>query len=156
VKETPMSAPAVAISSRSDVAVRVLAVAMAASTLLGGYAHLRLYADGYKDIPVGNIGRQFLLNAAGAVAIAAGLLVTLVVPLLPRWIGWIAAAGGVAWGTVSLVAFFVARTSGGWFGFTDQPGLNPSPEAALAVFSEAATVALGVAVLVAGLLWRER
>jgi hypothetical protein len=151
-----VTAVAVPISSRSEVVVRVLAVPMAASTLLGGYAHLRLYADGYKDIPVGSIGRQFLLNAAGAVAIAAALLVTLVVPLLPRWIGWLAAAGGVAWGAVSLVAFFVARTSGGWFGFTDQPGLNPSPEAALAVFSEAATVALGVAVLAAGLFWRER
>jgi len=151
-----MSTPVVALSSRSEVVVRVLAVGMAASTLVGGYAHLRLYADGYKDIPVGNIGRQFLLNAAGAVAIAAGLLVTLVVPLLPRWVGWLAAAGGVAWGAVSLVAFFVARTGGGWFGFTDQPGLNPSPEAALAVFSEAATVTLGAAVLVSGLLWRER
>jgi hypothetical protein len=150
-----MSATAVALSSRSAI-VRVLAVAMAASTLVGGYAHLRLYTDGYKDIPVGNIGRQFLLNAAGAVAIAAGLLLTLVVPVLPRLVGWLAAAGGVLWGAVSLVAFFVARTSGGWFGFTDQPGLNPSPEAALAVFSEAATAMLGVAVLVAGSLWRDR
>jgi hypothetical protein len=150
-----MSAPTVALHSRSAVVVRVLAVAMAASTLLGGYAHLRLYADGYKDIPVGNIGRQFLLNAVGAVAIAAGLVGALVLALLPRWLGWLAAAGGVVWGAVSLTAFFVARTSGGWFGFTDQPGLNPSPEAALAVFSEVATVVLGVAVLVAGLFGRE-
>ena len=72
--------------------------------------------------------------------------------VLPAWLGRVAAGGGVVWGAISLVAFFVARTTGGWFGFTDQPGLNPSPEAALAVFGEAATVALGVAVLVLGVL----
>ena len=132
--------------------IRVLAVVMAASALVGGYAHLKLYNDGYKDIPVGNIGRQFLLNAIGAVAIAAGLVLTLVLGVLPVWLGRVAAAGGVVWGAISLVAFFVARTSSGWFGFTDQPGLNPSPEAALAVFGEAITVALGVAVLVLGVL----
>ena len=81
-------------------------------------------------------------------AIAVGLCSTLVLAVLPTWLGRVAAVGGVVWGAISLVAFFVARTSGGWFGFTDQPGLNPSPEAALAVFGEAATVALGVAVLV--------
>jgi hypothetical protein len=129
---------------------------MAASTLLGGFAHLRLYQDGYKDIPVGNIGQQFLLNAVGAVVIAAGLAVSLVLPLLPRWVGWLAAGGGIVWGAISLLAFFIARTSGGWFGFTDQPGLNPSPEAALAVFSEAATVALGGALLIAGIFSRDR
>ncbi len=137
---------------KTGTATRVLAAVMAASVLVGGYAHLKLYNDGYKDIPVGNIGRQFLLNAIGAAAIAIGLVLTLVVPVLPAWIGRLAAAGGVVWGAISLVAFFVARTSGGWFGFTDQPGLNPSPEAALAVFGEAATIALGIVVLVAGVL----
>src|SRR5829696_2395681 len=121
---------------------RLLAVVMAASALVGGYAHLKLYNDGYKDIPVGNIGRQFLLNAVGAVAIAVGLLLVYVVRVLPTWIGKVAAAAGVVWGAISLVAFFVARTGESWFGFTDQPGLNPSPEAALAVFAEIATVAL--------------
>ena len=137
---------------KTGTATRVLAAVMAASALVGGYAHLKLYNDGYKDIPVGNIGRQFLLNAIGAAAIAIGLVLTLVVPVLPAWIGRLAAAGGVVWGAISLVAFFVARTSGGWFGFTDQPGLNPSPEAALAVFGEAATIALGIGVLVAGVV----
>jgi len=137
---------------KTGTATRVLAAVMAASALVGGYAHLKLYNDGYKDIPVGNIGRQFLLNAIGAAAIAIGLVLTLVLPVLPAWIGRLAAAGGVVWGAISLVAFFVARTSNGWFGFTDQPGLNPSPEAALAVFGEAATIALGIVVLVAGVL----
>jgi hypothetical protein len=132
--------------------IRVLAVVAAASTLVGGYAHLKLYNDGYQDIPVGNIGRQFLLTAIAAVIIALGLLLAYVVRVLPTWIGRLAAAGGVVWGATSLVAFFVARTSGGWFGFTDQPGLNPAPEAALAVFGEAITIAAAAAVLVVGLL----
>jgi hypothetical protein len=132
---------------------RILAGIVAASTLVGGFAHLMLYNDGYKDIPVGNIGPQFLLNAVGAVAIAAGLIAAIVVQAVPAWVGKLALVAGVAWGAVSLTAFFVARTSGGWFGFVDQPGLNPSPEAAMAVVAESVTVALGL-VLLAALLIR--
>jgi hypothetical protein len=47
-----------------------------------------------------------------------------------------------------LIAFFSARADRGWFGFHDQPGLNPSPEAALAVFSEIVVLAT-CAVLIA-------
>lgn len=141
------------VTSRTstETAVRVLAVVMAAAALVGGYAHLKLYNDGYKDIPVGNIGPQFLLNAIGAAVIAAGLLMAIVLGVLPRWVGLGAAAGGVLWGAISMVAFFVARTSGGWFGFTDQPGLKPSPEAALAVSSEGVAIVCGL-VIVARLL----
>ncbi len=135
---------------------RVLAATMSVTALIGGYAHLKLYNDGYKDIPVGNIGRQFLLNAVGAAAIAIGLVIGIVLAVAPAWIGRAAAAGGVLWGAISMIAFFVARTSGGWFGFTDQPGLNPSPEAALAVFSEGATIVLGVAILVTGVVTARR
>ena len=135
----------------STTVVRVFAALTAVAALVGGYAHLALYNDGYKDIPVGNIGPQFLLNAIGGAVIAAGLLAAIVFSILPRWIGLGAAAGAVVWGAISLVAFFVARTSGGWFGFTDQPGLNPSPEAALAVFSECAAV-LGAVLVLATLL----
>jgi len=83
--------------------IRVLPVVMAASTVVGGYAHLELYNDGYEDIPVGNIGRQFLLNAIGAVAIAVGL----VMAVLPAWPGRVAAGGGIAWGAIWFVAFLV-------------------------------------------------
>jgi hypothetical protein len=125
---------------------RPLSVLMAATALVGGYVHLKLYNDGYKDIPVGHIGAQFLLNAIGAVAIAAGLVLA-ATRVLPRSIGLLAAASGVLWGAIALIAFFVARTDGGWFGFQDQPGLNPSPEAAFAVSSESATVLLGLALV---------
>ncbi len=106
------------------------------AALVAGYAHLSLYNDGYKDIPVGNIGVQFLLNAIGAVVIAIGLLAPIFARGLPRIVQLAAPAMGVVWGAVSLVAFFVARTDSGWFGFVDMSGLNPSPEAQLSVFPE--------------------
>jgi hypothetical protein len=129
---------------------------MAASALLGGYAHLKLYRDGYRDIPVGNIGRQFLLNAGAAAAIAVVLVLSHVLRILPGWLGRPAAVGGIAWGATSLLAFFLARSGRGWLEFHDQPGLNPSPEAAIAVFSEAVTIALGAALLLVSLLHRPR
>jgi hypothetical protein len=128
---------------------------MAASTVVGGSVHLELYDDGYRDIPVGNIGRQFLLNAATAAAITVALVLAVVLRILPGWLGRLATVAGIVWGATSLIAFFLARSSG-WFGFRDQPGLNPSPEAAIAVFSEAATIALGVALLIVTVLRRER
>lgn len=134
----------------------VLVVPAAAVTLLAGYVHLKLYLDGYRDIPVGNIGAQFLLNFVGAVGIAGGLVGAFLLRILPVWIGRLAELGGIVMAAVSLIAFFVARTSRGWFGFQDQPGLNPAPEAAIAVFSAAAAIVLGVALLAAGLVSRRR
>jgi hypothetical protein len=115
----------------------ILRVIGAAAALVGGYAHLSLYNDGYKDIPVGNIGEQFLANALGALAIALGLILPLFVRQLPDLVWKLAALGGVAWAAISLVAsYFAKRTDDGWFNFVDQPGLKPSPEAAMSLFSE--------------------
>ncbi len=115
---------------------RSLRFIAASAALVAGFAHISLYNQGYGDIPVGNIGVQFLLNAFGAVVIAIGLLVPLIVRGLPPVVRWSAPAAGVVWGVISLVAFFVARTESGWFGFVDMPGLNPSPQAQLSVFPE--------------------
>ncbi len=106
----------------------ILRVIGAVAALVGGYAHLSLYNDGYKDIPIGNIGEQFLANALGAVAIALGLVVPLFVKQLPDLVWKLAAVGGLAWAVISLVAsYFAKRTDDGWFGFVDQPGLKPAP-----------------------------
>ena len=131
---------------RTTSLTRALSVLMAVAVLIGGSVHLELYNDFYKDIPVGHIGAQFLLNAISALVIALGLVLA-ATKLLPSWIGLLAAAGGVLWAAIALIAFFVARTDGGWFGYQDQPGLNPSPEAAFAVCSESVTVVLGLALL---------
>jgi hypothetical protein len=121
----------------------ILRIIGAIAALVGGFAHLSLYNDGYADIPseVGSIGPfdigdQFLLNTVGAIAIAIGLVVPLFVRL-PDLIWKLAAVGGIAWAAISLVAsYFAKRTDGGWFDFVDEPGLKPAPEAALSVFSE--------------------
>ena len=139
--ESPTGAPGVAASQRVRFAcvtpTVVLRVVGAAAALVGGYAHLSLYNDGYKDIPVGNIGAQFLANALGAAAIALGLVLPLFIRQLPDLVWKLAALGGIAWALISLVAsYFAKRTDDGWFNFVDQPGLKPSPEAAMSLFSE--------------------
>ena len=100
----------------------ILRVIGAVAALVGGYAHLSLYNDGYKDIAVGNIGEQFLANALGAVAIAFGLVVPLFVRQLPDLVWKLAAVGGVAWAVISLVASYFASDVNGWFGFADFRG----------------------------------
>jgi hypothetical protein len=127
----------------------VLRVIGAAAALVGGYAHLSLYNDGYKDIPVGNIGEQFLANALGAVAIALGLVLPLFIRQLPDLVWKLAALGGVMWAAISLVAsYFAKRTDDGWFNFVDEPGLKPSPEAALSLVSEVIVLVTMIALLV--------
>jgi hypothetical protein len=126
----------------------VMRFVIAAAALVSGYAHLSLYNDGYKDIPVAHIGAQFLLNAIGAVAIAVGMLAPLLLPALERWTTRAAALGATAWAAIGLVAFWQARTSGGWFGYQDQPGLNPKPEAPMAVYAEFVVLAAAIALLV--------
>lgn len=122
----------------------ILRVIGAAAALVSGYAHLTLYNDGYKDIPFEfggvaglDIGQQFLLSVLAAIAIAVGLVLPLFVRV-PDLIWRLAAIGGIVWAALSLVASYLAHeTDGGWFDFVDEPGLKPSPEAALSVFSEA-------------------
>ena len=60
----------------------------------------------------------------------------------------LAALGGIVWAAISLLAFYIAHeTDGGWFDFTDEPGLKPSPEAALSVFSEIIVLVAVIAML---------
>ena len=83
----------------------ILRIVAAAAALVSGYAHLSLYNDGYKDIPsdfggIGpiDIGTQFLLNALGALAIALGLVLPLVVKSMPDAVWKFSAARWVACG----------------------------------------------------------
>jgi hypothetical protein len=126
----------------------ILRFVVAAAALVGGYAHLSLYNDGYKDIPVGHIGAQFLLNAIGAVGLAVGLVAPLAIAAIPRWTTRVVAAGATLWAGIGLVAFWRARTSSGWFGYRDQPGLNPKPEAPMAVYGEIVVLIGALALLV--------
>ena len=98
--------------------------------LVGGLVHLQLYFDGYRDFPNENLGRSFLLNAAASVAVAA--LLFLRRDTLVRLAGVAIAAG-------TLVAFALSRTGDGIFGFTES-GLNPSPQASIALLAEIAAI----------------
>ena len=133
----------------------ILRVIGAAAALVSGYAHLKMYNDEYKDVPVEfggvaglDLGQQFLLNVLGAIAIALGLVIPLFVRM-PDLTWKLAALGGIAWAAISLVAFYLAHeTEDGWFDYVGPPGLKPSPEAALAVFPEI-IVLIGMIVLLA-------
>jgi hypothetical protein len=119
------------------------AVRFAASVLvvIGGVIHLKLYGDGYRHVPNANLGRSFLLNATGALALGVMLAVrasrsTILAALVLV--------------NATLVAFGLSRTARGVFGF-NETGLNPAPEAVTAL-----TVEIAAAVLLIGLLVRLR
>ena len=101
---------------------RALRYVAAALILVGGLVHLKLYDDGYKDVPDQNLGRSFLLNAAASVVIAVALVATR--HLLVLLAGLVLVNG-------TLLAFALSRGPG-IFGFTET-GWNPSPEAAIAL-----------------------
>jgi hypothetical protein len=117
---------------------RVLAAAL---VLVGGYIHVKLYFDGYRDIPDANLGRSFLLNAAAALVVAVALV---------AWRNVWALVAGLALVDATLVGFGLSRTSRGIFGFTES-GFQPSPEAAISVIVE-----IGAAVVLLALLYLEQ
>jgi hypothetical protein len=98
----------------------------AALVLAGGSIHLKLYFDGYRDVPDANLGRSFLLNAAASLVVAILLVV---------WRHPLALVAGLVLVDATLVGFAMGRTGDGIFGFTER-GLNPSPEAVLSLVVE--------------------
>jgi hypothetical protein len=115
-------------------------VVAAVLVLIGGYIHLKLYFDGYRDVPDANLGRSFLLNAAAAVVVAAALVL---------WRNVLALVAGLVLVNATLIGFGLSRTSRGIFGFTES-GFQPSPEAAISLVVE-----IGAAVILIALLYLE-
>ena len=116
---------------------RILAAVL---VLIGGYIHLKLYFDGYRDVPDANLGRSFLLNAAASLVVAAALVL---------WRNVWALVAGLLLVNATLIGFAMARTSRGVFGFTES-GFHPSPEAAISLVVE-----IGAAVVLVVLLYVE-
>lgn len=116
----------------------VLRMLIALGSIASGLLHLRLYFSAYRDIPIENLGRSFLLSAVAALA-AAALVVTirywstLVLPLLLA--------------DATLIAFGLSRIDRGIFGFTEN-GWTPSPDAAASVAIEIGTALLCLVALV--------
>ena len=113
-------------TSASTVAGTAARLVAAAAVLVSGLVHLQLYFDGYRDAGDPNFGRSFLLNAVASVVLAVALLFRREV--LVR----LAAAGLLV---STLVAFTLSRSDVEVFGFTES-GLNPSPQAAIALVAE--------------------
>ena len=118
---------------------RFFAVIAAALLVAGGVIHLRLYFDGYRDVPNANLGRSFLLNAAASFGVAALVVV---------WRSWLAPLAGLLVVNGTLIGFALSRTDRGILDFTEA-GFNPRPEAALSLVVE-----IGAAIVLLALLVR--
>jgi hypothetical protein len=94
-----------------------------------GLIHAQLYLHGYRTLP--GIGPAFLLQASGALAVAALLLVT--AEAVPRL-----AAAALA---VGALGGFAASRTVGIFGFVEH-GLHPAPQALVSVVTEVAALGL--------------
>lgn len=88
-------------SAKEAMVVMKLRVIVAAAILVSGAVHLKLWADGFRDIDV--IGPLFLLNAAGAVVIAGAVVL---------WRSWLPLVAAVGFGASTLVAFVISATVG--------------------------------------------
>ncbi len=109
---------------------RPLRTTAAIALLVGGLVHLQLYFEGYRSID--KIGPSFLVNAVLSAVVAGALAAR------SEW--FIRAAGmAVAAGTIG--AFVMSRRGDGLFDFREQ-GLNPSPQAVIALIAEIAALLL--------------
>ena len=118
------------LSSTLNVAT-VNRLSAAITLLAGGLVHFQLYFDGYRSLPDANLGRSFIANGVASVVIAAALLV--------RRDALLRLAGiGLALGTLG--AFAMSRRGNGILGLRET-GLNPSPQALIALIAEVAAIA---------------
>lgn len=132
------SAPVDPIEQRGNPQGTAVRAAAAIAILVSGLVHLQLYFDGYRDFPNANLGRSFLANAVVSVVLAVA--VALRRDVLVR----LAGAGLLV---ATLIAFWLSRTDTGIFGFTER-GLEPSPQAAIALVAEIAGLVLLAATFV--------
>jgi hypothetical protein len=114
---------------------RVRRVACVSAFLIaaGGYVHLCLYRHGYRTIP--KIGVAFLVTVVASGVLALGLV------LLRGGANRLARLAGIALSAGTLAAFALSRTPAGLFNFREI-GFHPSPQAALAVMTEASALLL--------------
>ena len=133
------------MNTRTDTIERVGRIIAIVGVFVGGAVHLRLYDDGYRDIPNYMLGRSFLANV-----VASGV----VVALLATWRSRLALLAGLGIAVGTLGAFVKSRIGTGIFGFTES-GLKPSPEAIIALIAEI-IAALTCGVLLFSDLLRDR
>jgi hypothetical protein len=132
---------------------RALGVVLAALVAAGGYVHYCLYRHGYRAIP--KIGVGFLLQSLTSAIVVVALLlgphvVARVAHVTDRVSATLIDAAAAALAAGTLLAFALSRTPGGLFNFRER-GLEPAPQAAIALVAEAGVlVMLGVVFAVGG------
>jgi plastocyanin len=119
---------------------RLLRRSAAIALLIGGLVHLQLYFEGYRSID--KIGPSFLLNAVVSTAVAG---------LLAVRSEWFVRAAGMVLAIGTIGAFVLSRRGGGLFEFREQ-GLNPSPQAAVALIVEVAALVFLAATFIPGVI----
>ncbi len=130
--------PATLKSPSARWAVNILAVAGAALMVWSGVIHLQLWSDGYRSISV--IGPLFLIQGAGAIALAAVVAVFRRVVLL--------AAGAVM--MASTAAGLLLSAGIGLFGFTESLAVPYAGSSLVVEFAGAAVLAAAAAIVLAG------
>jgi len=132
---------------RPTAIVRSLRVATAALIAIGGYVHFCLYRHGYRTIPT--IGVGFLLQIVGSGLVACALVVPWPTLHLGRRSADPVTATTLAALSLSigtLMAFWLTRRPGGLFGFQER-GLQPAPQALIALVAESAVLVLALVTL---------
>jgi hypothetical protein len=137
---------------------RAFAVATAALVAAGGYVHFCLYRHGYRTIP--KIGVGFLLQVVTSAVVVMALLLGphllgRVAHVTDRLAGTLTGLAAAALATGTLVAFALTRTPGGLFNFQER-GLQPAPQALIALVAEVGVLVMVGARLVADLVVRRQ
>ena len=135
-------------------AARWLSFGAAVLVASGGYVHYCLYRHGYRAIPV--IGAGFLIQVISSAAIAIALVVPWGAVRIRRWVFHPATEvrlGALALSVGTLIAFGLSRRPGGLFNFQER-GLQPAPQALVALVAESGALILLTAALVVDWLGR--
>jgi hypothetical protein len=112
----------------------VLRALLSACLMLSAVVHLDLWAGGMKTLDV--VGPAFLLNGVGGIVLGVLVLV---------WRHWLPLLGAIGFGVLTLTAFLISTTPGGFFQVHERWVGIP---VWLAAISEIGAIALGVVTIV--------
>jgi hypothetical protein len=123
--------------ARSRRSFRIFGIGTAALVATGGYVHFCLYRHGYSSIP--KIGVGFAAQVVSS-ALVVGLLlgphlVSRVAHVTDRTANTLTGLAAAFLAAGTLLAFALTRTPGGLFNFQER-GLQPSPQALIALLAE--------------------
>lgn len=111
----------------------VLRALLCACLMLSAVVHLDLWANGMKNLDV--VGPAFLLNGVGGIVLGVLVLV---------WHHWLPLLGAIGFGVLTLTAFIISTTPGGFFEVHERWEGIP---VWLAAISEFGAIVLGIAAI---------